>query len=144
MKAGCSRVTHPSATILSVNQPKSQSEDSRSTWMCYARRQRLSWARIKLSKKLFHWYLVPVIYFLELNLLLFYFFPWVFIIRNSNNVYSLLGIVRVNSLYCHVFWHDFSSFVVQFSRSNRFPLSRTALLLYHFILSLSIPFWKFF
>ena len=38
------------------------------------------------------------IYFLELCLLLFYFFPWVFI-DLIVNVYSLLGIVRVNSLY---------------------------------------------
>ena len=38
----------------------------------------------------------------------------------------------------------FSSFVVQFSRSIRFPLSRTALLLYHIILLLSSTFLYFF
>ena len=36
-----------------------------------------------------------------------------------------------------------SSFVVQFSRSNYHPLSRTALLLYHLLLPLSILFLKF-
>ena len=46
-RAGCSRVTHPSATDQG---PKSR---HRSTWMCYARRQRSSWARIKLSNKLY-------------------------------------------------------------------------------------------
>ena len=33
--------------------PKSPSSVLRSTWMCYARRQRSSWARIKLSKILY-------------------------------------------------------------------------------------------
>ena len=52
-KAGFLRVTHPSATVLYYLHPKDPSVHSRSTCMCYARRQRLSWARIKLSKKFF-------------------------------------------------------------------------------------------
>ena len=38
----------------------------------------------------------------------------------------------------------FSFVVVQFSKIRRFPLSRSALLVYHFVLSLSTPFFKFF
>ena len=38
----------------------------------------------------------------------------------------------------------FSFVVVQFSKIRRFPLPRSALLVYHFVLSLSTPFFKFF
>ena len=48
-KAGYSRVTHPSATNPLKIIPKKSVKLHRSTCMCYARRQRLSWARIKLS-----------------------------------------------------------------------------------------------
>ena len=61
-----------------------------------------------------------------------------------NIVYFFLGIQRVlsgssfrRSLLCFL-----SSFVVQFSRSVRYPLSRTALLVYHIFFLLSIPFFQ--
>ena len=60
--------------------------------MCYARRQRLSWARIKLSKKIISRYLVPLITSLELLSALAYFFSLGIIMFVLNIVYFFLGI----------------------------------------------------
>ena len=45
----------------------------RSTWMCYARRQRSSWARIKLSNKLYQFTLSSVLIIRAIYSSLFYF-----------------------------------------------------------------------
>ena len=50
--------------------------------MCYARRQRSSWARIKLSKNLYHissFHLSYNLFYFELFYLSFFYFCWVYI-----------------------------------------------------------------
>ena len=47
--------------------------------MCYARRQRSSWARIKLSKNLYHIRLASVTIFFRAIYLSFFYFVWVYI-----------------------------------------------------------------
>ena len=114
--------------------------------MCYARRQRSSWARIKLSKKISFAYLVCINPFLELlwfALFTLSFFSWVI-----SSHWCLFGIYEFPlsfpsiSQYCSLF--VFSSFAVQFSRSVCFPLSRTALLVYHTCYRLSSTFLNLF
>ena len=71
-KAGYSRVTHPFATNPLNFIPKKSAKFHRSTCMCYARRQRLSWARIKLSIIVWSWLLSFFVWFTQSNSLYFY------------------------------------------------------------------------
>ena len=103
--------------------PKSHSNKLRSTWMCYARRQRSSWARIKLSKYLYQ------------------FVPWhvsIFLFRAMISSFLLcLSIYssRINEIF-HTRFTCFVlvSLVVRFSmtvRCSRRSLAATACILYH-------------
>ena len=106
----------------------------RSTWMCYARRQRSSWARIKLSNKLYQFTLPSVLiiraiylsffYFLELCSLWFFFDRFFFALAFFA-LYFLLLLFN-----CQV-----SILLTKFS---------WACPLYHFSFILSIGFWNFF
>ena len=94
-KAGCSRVTHPSATQCIAT--------LRSTRMCYARRQRSSWARIKLSFKEF-------------------IFRFLLTVLKSTFLY--LGIVEILHTFLYTYFrmplYDFSSLsLFSFQRSLR-------------------------
>ena len=73
-KAGYSRVTHPFATNPLKFIPKKSSKFHRSTCMCYARRQRLSWARIKLSIKVWSWLLSFFVWSQSINFVVFILF----------------------------------------------------------------------
>ena len=120
-------LTRPPLTLL----PSKLFHKVRSTWMCYARRQRLSWARIKLSKKNISSRNLPSrLFSLDVWAFALLLFPWV--------VVSLL-FFGINELFL-----CFSSFVVQFSKSVRLPLSRSALLEYHKPFHLSSIFFIFF
>ena len=113
--------------------------------MCYARRQRLSWARIKLSKKLFHWYLVPVNYFLELIFCSSYFSFRVFINVLKHWFYSLefTSILRSWKFFPLALLSRLSLFNFQ-GPVAMLPSRRTALTVYHFFFVLSSLFYTFF
>ncbi len=93
-KAGYSRVTHPFATNPLKFIPKKSSKFHRSTCMCYARRQRLSWARIKLSIKVWSWLLsIFRFWFTQSNSLYFscsfYIFFWGSMSLSRNDYYII-------------------------------------------------------
>ena len=80
----------------------------RSTWMCYARRQRSSWARIKLSKKLYLHSSRCLNHFSKLDLLLLK-------LLVSSIFFLNLKEFRV-SVFCTLVLYFLISFIVQFSR----------------------------
>ena len=83
--------------------------------MCYARRQRLSWARIKLSENIFR---TPQCTLISLVCLALYTFFLGYLDLISKIKCTFLGILRVLSgSSFDVPCFAFSSFVVQFSRS---------------------------
>ena len=108
--------------------------------MCYARRQRSSWARIKLSKSLYQnneVSLVDLILLSSLALSFFYFCFWV--------VFSFKELFEIR--FAHTYMLCTSLLLFNFQRSVRLsaqPRFRATLLLYHFQSDLSIPFSKLF
>ena len=109
--------------------------------MCYARRQRSSWARIKLSKK---WYVSRLLHrlksFLRVN--------WCCSIT-CWSVISLWLFKKFKRIFgVFVLWSSkYMNLVVQFSMSCAFrciALRLAAYLLYHFVVRLSRGFSNFF
>ena len=99
--------------------------------MCYARRQRSSWARIKLSK---NFYLIW-----QLSLSVKIFFRAILIL----SFFYLLSIYNSLTRFALRFFALYFSLVVQFSMTVC-CLSRTAWLLYHILFRLSSTFLNFF
>ena len=100
----------------------------RSTWMCYARRQRSSWARIKLSNVCI--YILRRGYTSELIPL--YCFKSIF--WNSLEFFRASSLPYSGSLLC----------LLLFNFQGACRLSRAALLLYHILSPLSTPFFNLF
>ena len=93
--------------------------------MCYARRQRLSWARIKLSENIFR---TPQCTLISLVCLALYTFFLGYLDLISKIKCTFLGILRVLSgSSFDVPCFASSSFVVQFSRSVLAPALRDSL-----------------
>ena len=99
--------------------------------MCYARRQRSSWARIKLSNKLYILRLTAVRFVWAIYLSFLYFFRVVFSLVLTDFVFALA--------FCFVLLLS----VVQLSSFNLALFAR-ACLLYHFSFDLSRGFSKLF
>ena len=142
--------------------------------MCYARRQRSSWARIKLSNNLYHIYLLGSYnLFFELFFLSFFYFVeyitlWRDLVFRTSQcfVQSLLlfnfqwpfaaffcdslNIIPPSFSLVNTFFEIFSPFFKKFFRlvwaryNSRPPLIFAARILYLFSFTLSIPFGKFF
>ena len=120
--------------------------------MCYARRQRLSWARIKLSENIFR---TPQCTLISLVCLALYTFFLGYLDLISKIKCTFLGILRVLSgSSFDVPCFAFSSFVVQFSRSvltsalrdSLYSISHTSLFVNPFFRFFSNPFssaWLF-
>ena len=125
-RAGCSRVTHPSATDQG---PKSR---HRSTWMCYARRQRSSWARIKLSNKLYIFHRSGQILVWAIYLSFLYFFRVVFSLVLTD--FCIRTCFFNFALYFYLLLFNCQVSIARFARAG---------LLYHIFSLLSIPFLKF-
>ena len=103
--------------------------------MCYARRQRSSWARIKLSKSLYQNTDLSVIQSLCFRVLLLASFTFCWVVFSS---------VRISEIRFKLFALYFS-LVVQFSKIISVSRSRVpTFLLYHISSALSIPFLKSF
>ena len=103
--------------------------------MCYARRQRSSWARIKLSKSLYQNTDLSVIQSFCFRVLLLASFTFCWVVFSS---------VRISEIRFKLFALYFS-LVVQFSKIISVSRSRVpTFLLYHISSALSIPFLKSF
>ena len=101
----------------------------RSTWMCYARRQRSSWARIKLSNKLYQFTLSSVLIIRAIYSSLFYFLElcslWFFdrfFFRTCFFCFVLSSsVVQLSSFnFAHRFFVSLSIISLLFSFVNRF------------------------
>ena len=101
--------------------------------MCYARRQRSSWARIKLSKSLYQNILSDDSILLSSLALSFFTFVWV--------VFSFKELFEIR--FAHTYMLCTSLLLFNFQGSFAAACAAT-LLLYHFFPRLSIPFLKVF
>ena len=144
----------------------------RSTWMCYARRQRSSWARIKLSKILYHFtlrcnnlsssfcssfYFVWVFYSWIVRVLLrtFVFALYLSLVVQFSMTVGSLSVPscprpRGDSIIISHYLAFVNTFLKLFSKTflslllsfSTAPLGATARIFYHFSYRLSIPFLK--
>ena len=113
---------------------ESRSSLLRSTWMCYARRQRSSWARIKLLKKVCPKRTPQSPFICSLLLCL-------------SCTTCVLIFFELTRFFTNSFLALYLFIVVQFSRTDSSlsrNLSLTACILYHIIQRLSRPFCKVF
>ena len=105
-----SRFTRQVAHALLTRPPLTQGSKPplvRSTWMCYARRQRSSWARIKLSNILYINYLSAANILHSSFLLLFYFVSGLFL-RNFRDLYFVQFYLTLYMSRCLIFNVHFS------------------------------------
>ena len=104
--------------------------------MCYARRQRSSWARIKLSKILYHFT------FRCNNLFSSFCSSFTFCLSSISSQFELFEYTS----HFFVFALYFSLCCSIFNDRSRLPQGFLAatLVLYHTVFHLSIPFWNFF
>ena len=146
----------------------------RSTWMCYARRQRSSWARIKLSKILYHFtlrcnnlsssfcssfYFVWVFYSWIVRVLLrtFVFALYLSLVVQFSMTVGSLSVPscprsRGDSIIISHYLAFVNTFLKLFSKTflspllsfSLAPLGATARIFYHFLLRLSRGFCNFF
>ena len=106
--------------------------------MCYARRQRSSWARIKLSKNGIWNVRRHLISFFELDCS-FTFCLSSILFQRIHEICSCTYFYALYFSHCCSIFNDRTTF-----QSFSLPLFATAWLLYHNVFALSIPFLKFF